>query len=282
MRFDVLTIFPEALAGFLFVGVLGQAIENRLVFAHLHDLRDFTDDPHRVVDDRPYGGGPGMLLKVEPLVRGIEAIKSGGVKSCFLHEECDEAPKIQETRSDPKRQRSKWDPNKWRTVLLSSQGRLFTQNDAIEWGKLDGLLLVCGRYEGVDERVVQFVDDEVSIGDYVLTGGEVAAAVVIEATARMLPGIVGRFESVTSDSFYEKDHLGPPQYTRPPEYRGLRVPEVLLSGDHARIERFREERAWEKTMRNRPDLIGLEHARERVPERAPEQKRDLDRVEDDG
>jgi len=244
MRFDVLTIFPEALTGFLSVGVLGQAIENRLVSAHLHDLRDFTNDPHRVVDDRPYGGGPGMLLKVEPLVRGIEEISS------------------------------QMEGRNYRKILLSSQGRLFTQRDAIDWGKLDGLLLVCGRYEGVDERVVQFVDDEVSIGDYVLTGGEVAAAVIIEATARMLPGIVGRFESVTSDSFYDKNHLGPPQYTRPPEFRGLGVPEVLLSGDHARIERFREERAWEKTMRNRPDLIGLE--------RAPGQTRDLDRVNGDG
>lgn len=262
MRFDVLTIFPEALTGFLSVGVLGQAIENRLVSAHLHDLRDFTDDPHRVVDDRPYGGGPGMLLKVEPIVRGIEAIKKGDIKSCFLHDRCEDDD--QETHS----------AIKCKTVLLSSQGRLFSQNDALEWGKLDQLLLVCGRYEGVDERVVQFVDDEVSIGDYVLTGGEVAAAVIIEATARMLPGMVGRFESVTTDSFYEKDHLGPPQYTRPPEFRGLRVPEVLLSGDHARIERFRESRAWEKTMRNRPDLVGLE--------RIPEQTQDLDRVERDG
>lgn len=248
MRFDVLTIFPEALTGFLSVGVLGQAMENRLVSVYLHDLRDFTDDRHRVVDDRPYGGGPGMLLKVEPLVRGIEEISS------------------------------QMKGQNYRKVLLSSQGRMFTQRDAIEWGKLDGLLLVCGRYEGVDERVVEFVDDEVSIGDYVLTGGEVAAAVIIEATARMLPGIVGRFESVTSDSFYNKNHLGPPQYTRPPEFRGLSVPEVLLSGDHARIECFREERAWEKTMRNRPDLIGLEHA----PERAPQQTQDLDRVNDDG
>ena len=265
MRFDVLTIFPEALAGFLSIGVLGQAIENGLVSAHLHDLRDFTDDPHRVVDDRPYGGGPGMLLKVEPLVRGIEEIASGRIKACFLHEDCAGNTQTQGKTAEPMRRR---------TVLLSSQGRLFTQNDAIEWGKLDELLLVCGRYEGVDERVVQFVDDEVSIGDYVLTGGEVAAAVIIEATARMLPGIVGRFESVTSDSFYKKDHLGPPQYTRPPEFRGLRVPEVLLSGDHARIERFREERAWEKTMRNRPDLIGLQMA--------PEAEQDLDRVKGDG
>jgi len=278
MRFDVLTIFPEALAGFLSVGVLGQAIENRLVVAHLHDLRDFTDDPHCVVDDRPYGGGPGMLLKVEPIVRGIEAIGSGRVESCFLHERCEEASDdIQEARSD----HNKWGPN-CKTILLSSQGRLFTQNDAIEWGKLDELLLVCGRYEGVDERVAQFVDDEVSIGDYVLTGGEVAAAVIIEATARMLPGMVGRFESVTSDSFYNKDHLGPPQYTRPPEFRGLHVPEVLLSGDHARIERFREDQAWEKTMRNRPDLVGLEQAPKHERAHSPEQTQDLDRVENDG
>ncbi len=263
MRFDVLTIFPEALAGFLAVGVLGQAIENRTVEAHLHDLRDFTDDPHRVVDDRPYGGGPGMLLKVEPIVRGIEEVKSGGVRSCFLHEACEETPELQETRSDPTR---------WRTILLSSQGRLFSQQDAIAWGKLDGLLLVCGRYEGVDERVVQFVDDEISIGDFVLTGGELAAAVIIEATARMVPGIVGRFESVTSDSFYEKHRLGPPQYTRPPDFRGISVPDVLLSGDHARIKRFRAEKAWEKTMRNRPDLLGLE----------PNPSRDLDRTNSDG
>lgn len=223
------------------VGILGQAIENRIVEAHLHDLRDFTDDPHRVVDDRPYGGGPGMLLKVEPIVRGIEEIRS---------------------------QMS----GRVRTILLSSQGRMLSQQDAIAWGELDGLLLVCGRYEGVDERVVAFVDDEISIGDFVLTGGELAAGVIIEATARMVPGIVGRFESVTTDSFYEKHRLGPPQYTRPPEFRGMSVPDVLLSGDHARIERFREERAWEKTMHNRPDLLGLE----------PERSQDLDRTNGDG
>lgn len=248
MHFDVLTIFPEALRGFISVGILGQAIDNGLISVDLHDLRDFTNDPHRIVDDRPYGGGPGMLLKVEPIVRGIEEISS------------------------------EMKGRDYEKVLLSSQGRLFKQEDAINWGKLDGILLICGRYEGVDERVVDFVDEEVSIGNYVLTGGEAAAAVIIEATARMLAGTVGSFESVESDSFYEKDHLGPPQYTRPPEFRGLSVPEILLSGDHKRIERFRQEKAWEKTMRKRPDLIGLEDTDKHVTKH----KDDLDSVESDG
>jgi tRNA (guanine37-N1)-methyltransferase len=227
MRFDILTIFPESLDGLLSAGVIGQARESEQIRIHLHDLRDFTDDPHRIVDDRPYGGGAGMVMKVEPFVRGIEAIRS----------DCG--------------------PNT-RTVLLSSQGRLFRQQDAKRWASLDGLILLCGRYEGIDERIVEFIDDEVSIGDYVLTGGEAAAAVVVEATARMTPGVVGKYDSIESDSFYgEETRLGAPQYTRPPVYRGLEVPEVLQSGDHAKIEAYREAEAWKKTARNRPDLIGL-------------------------
>jgi len=210
------------------VGVLGQAVEAGQIEIHVHDLRDFTDDPHRVVDDRPYGGGAGMVMKVEPFVRGIEAIRP----------ECGPST---------------------RTVLLSSQGRLFRQSDAHRWSALDGLILLCGRYEGVDERIVHFVDEEVSIGDYVLTGGEAAAAVVVEATARMTPGVVGRFDSVESDSFYdERKRLGAPQYTRPPVFRGHEVPEILQSGDHAKIEAYREAEAWKKTARNRPDLLGLD------------------------
>jgi len=246
MHFDILSIFPEAFSGFFSVGVLAQAVENGLIEIHLHDLRDFTDDPHRVVDDRPYGGGAGMVMRVDTFVRAIDEVRSS-----FLAFDPDKdvlQEKVgQKTRSDPKQ----------RTVLLSSQGRLFRQEDAIRWARLDGLLLLCGRYEGVDERLISFIDEEISIGDYVLTGGEVAAAAVIEATARMVPGVVGKFESVETDSFYRKTHLGPPQYTRPPVFRGLSVPEVLLSGDHAKIEAFRERRAWEKTMRNRPDLLGV-------------------------
>jgi tRNA (guanine37-N1)-methyltransferase len=231
MRFDILTIFPESLQGFFSTGVLGQAKEKGLLEIYLHDLRDFTDDPHRTVDDRPYGGGAGMVMKVEPFVRAIAAVKA----------------KVEEGT---------------RVVLLSSQGRLFRQEDALRWAGLPGLLLLCGRYEGIDERVSAFVDEEVSIGDYVLTGGEVAAAAIVEATARMCPGVVGKFESVATDSFFCKERLGPPQYTRPPVFRDLSVPEVLLSGDHAKIASFREARAWEKTARNRPDLLGLRLDRE--------------------
>ncbi len=231
MRFDILTIFPESLQGFFSTGVLGQAKERGLLEIYLHDLRDFTDDPHRTVDDRPYGGGAGMVMRVEPFVRAIEAVKA----------------KVEEGT---------------RVVLLSSQGRLFRQEDALRWAGLPGLLLLCGRYEGIDERVTSFVDEEVSIGDYVLTGGEVAAAAIVEATARMCPGVVGKFESVATDSFFCKERLGPPQYTRPPVFRDLSVPEVLLSGDHAKIASFREARAWEKTARNRPDLLGLRLDRE--------------------
>jgi tRNA (guanine37-N1)-methyltransferase len=228
MRFEILTIFPEALSGFFSAGILGQAQANGLLEVRLHDLRDFTDDTHRTVDDRPYGGGPGMVMKVEPFVHGLDAVKA------------------------------KLGTRKLRSILLSSQGRLFQQEDAIRWSRLDGLILLCGRYEGVDERVTAFVDEEISIGDFVIAGGEAAAAVIVEATARLVPGVVGRFESVEGDSFYNKPHLGPPQYTRPPAFCGLSVPEVLLSGDHARIEAFRERKAWEKTARNRPDRIGLD------------------------
>ncbi len=228
MRFDILTIFPESLPGLLSVGIIGQAQEAGQIEVHIHDLRDFTDDPHRAVDDRPYGGGAGMVMKVEPFVRGIEAIRP----------ECG--------------------PNT-RTVLLSPQGRLLRQRDAQRWAALDGLILLCGRYEGIDERILHFVDEEISIGDYVLTGGETAAAIVVEATARMTPGVVGRFDSIESDSFYDEEkRLGAPQYTRPPVFRGLAVPEVLQAGDHARIKAYREAEAWKKTARNRPDLLGLD------------------------
>ena len=231
MRFDILTIFPDALRDLLSIGILGQAQAAGVIDVRLHDLRSYTDDPHRIVDDRPYGGGAGMLMKVEPFVRGIESLKA-------------------DNERDSARVRI-------RTILLSPQGRLFKQSDAADWARLDGLILLCGRYEGVDERILEFVDEEISIGDYVLAGGEVAAAVLVEATARMTPGVVGKSDSIESDSFYDKPRLGAPQYTRPPEFRGLRVPEVLLSGDHAKIEAYREAQAWKKTTRNRPELLGL-------------------------
>jgi tRNA (guanine37-N1)-methyltransferase len=225
MRFDVITLFPDALASTVSVGVLGQARADGRFDVITHDLRDFTEDPHRVVDDRAYGGGPGMVLMVEPVVRAIEAVLS--------------------SQGDR------------RVVLLSPRGKTFRQSVAIRWAALDQLVLVCGRYQGIDERIVAFVDEEVSIGDYVLAGGEVAASVVIEATARMIPGVVGQYQSVAGDSFYDRPVLGAPQYTRPQSFRGHEVPDVLLSGDPERIDRARERWAWEKTVRNRPDLLGL-------------------------
>jgi tRNA (guanine37-N1)-methyltransferase len=230
MRFDVLTIFPAALDPLLSIGVIGQAREAGAVEIHLHDLRDYSDDPHRIVDDRPYGGGAGMLLRVDPFVRGIEALRAEGAVGP--------------------------------AVLVSAQGRLFRQHDAVRWASAGGLLLLCGRYEGVDERILRFVDDEISIGDYVIAGGESAAAVLIEATARMTPGVVGKYESVATDSFYDEARLGAPQYTRPPEFRGLAVPDVLLSGDHAKIDEYRRREAWRKTAKNRPELLGLYPKRE--------------------
>jgi len=231
MRFDIVSIFPDSLDGLLSIGVLGQARAAGLIEVHLHDLREHTDDPHRVVDDRPYGGGAGMVMKVEPFVRAIESIQSdvGGGS---------------------------------RVVFLSSQGKLLQHNDAARWADEKGLILLCGRYEGVDERIVNYIDEEISIGDYVLAGGEVAAAAVVEAVSRLTPGVVGKYESVSTDSFFEKDRLGSPQYTRPPEFRGEVVPEVLLAGDHDKIETFRKQAAWRKTARNRPDLLGMVRAEE--------------------
>lgn len=225
MRFDVITVFPDSLESLLSVGVIGQARADGRFSVHAHDLREFTDDPHRTVDDRAYGGGPGMVLMIEPLVRAIEAARVSDGERCI--------------------------------ALLSPRGRPFRQEDAIRWAALDQLLLVCGRYQGVDERIESFVDEEISIGDYVLAGGEVAAAVVIEATARMIPGVVGQYQSVSGDSFYDRAALGPPHYTRPRSFRGLEVPDVLLGGDPEKIERVRERWAWKKTARNRPDLLGL-------------------------
>jgi tRNA (guanine37-N1)-methyltransferase len=226
MRIDILTIFPEMLEGFFSQGVIAQARERGLIEIDLHDLRDFAYDKHKQVDDRPYGGGPGMVLKPEPFFRGVEAIRAG-------------LPSGAEPR----------------VILLSAGGRLFTQRVAKELAKEEYLILLCGRYEGVDERVLEITTDELSIGDFVLSGGEIAAAAVAEAVARLVPGVVGDYESVKSDSFYDENLLGPPQYTRPPIYRGLAVPEVLLSGDHQRVEEFRRQKRWEKTARNRPDLL---------------------------
>ncbi len=224
MRIDVVTIFPEALEPFLRASLLGKAAERGLLHTAVHNLRNYTTDPHKKVDDEPYGGGPGMVMTPEPFFRGVEAIAGD---------------------------RKKDDP---RVILLSPQGRRLTQSIARELAGLPSLLLLCGRYEGVDERVAQhLVDEELSIGDYVLAGGEVAALVLIDAVARLIPGVVGEPESIAYESF-ESGLLDHPHYTRPAEFRGHKVPDVLTSGDHGAIERWRKEEAERRTIQRRPDL----------------------------
>lgn len=223
MRFDIITIFPEIFRGVFEFGIIRRAVEANLLELHIHDLRDFTFDRHHQVDDRPFGGGAGMVMKPEPLFRAVEALTH----------------KAEETR----------------VVLMSPQGKPFNQQMAKEFAEVPRLLLICGRYEGIDERVVEnLVTDEVSIGDYVLSGGEIPAMVIVDAVTRLLPGALGCGESAEQDSF-SNGLLDYPHYTRPADYRGLKVPEVLLSGHHAEIDKWRRERATEKTRKNRPDLL---------------------------
>src|SRR5271163_4590941 len=275
MRFDIVTIFPGLFAGFFEHGIVKRAVVGGLVDIRTHDLRDFTHDRHRTVDDRPFGGGEGMVLKPEPLAEALEAIGIADKAERDLHRES--------------------------VVLLSAQGRKFRQATAREFAKLDRVTLLCGRYEGVDERVnVLLADRELSIGDYVLSGGELGAAVVVDATMRLLPGVLGNEASSQFESFGRSEGelaaemaeaelaeaelassgegfetagangaarpapsstygagglLDYPHYTRPAEFRGVAVPEVLSGGDHEKIRRWRRERALEKTLRNRPDLL---------------------------
>ena len=231
MRVDVLTIFPELFAPFLATSLVGRAIAKGILEVNLHDLRGWSEDRHRSVDDEPYGGGGGMVMTAPPWIRAVRAVSSAAAG--------DEA-------------------SPWR-VLLSPQGRRLDEAAVRELaarGERDGLLLLCGRYEGIDERVRQtVVDEEVSIGDYVLSGGELPAMVLIEAVSRQVPGVVQQAGSVERDSF-RAGLLDHPHYTRPPELEGMAVPAVLLSGDHAAIERWREREALKATLDKRPDLLG--------------------------
>jgi len=230
LRFDIITIFPEFFDAVVDCGILRRARNAGLVEITAHDLRQWTTDKHHVVDDRPFGGGDGMILKPEPIFAAVEALTGAARKEDL--------------------------PPRTRVVLLSPQGRGFSQAMAQELSEhTSRVVLICGRYEGVDERVADaLITDEISIGDYVLSGGEPAAAVVIDATVRLLPGALGSETSAAFESFSEGllDH---PQYTRPPDFMGMKVPDVLLSGNHAQIERWRREAAIAKTRRNRPDLL---------------------------
>jgi tRNA (guanine37-N1)-methyltransferase len=270
MRFDIITIFPEFFSGPLDYGIVRRAREARLIDAHTLDLRDFTHDRHRTVDDRPFGGGEGMVMKPEPLFEAVESL---------LDKNCSATP-----------------PAGTAIVLLSAAGKLFTQEMVRRFAKLERIVLICGRYEGVDERVAEHLaTDEISIGDFVLSGGELPAAIVLDAVTRLIPGALGNEDSTVNESFSATEDeresaphggtplrtnsplrpvefgnvdaaeqgslstsrgiLDYPHYTRPPSFRGWDVPEVLLGGNHEEIRRWRRASALEKTQRNRPDLL---------------------------
>ncbi|MCX7668374.1 MAG: tRNA (guanosine(37)-N1)-methyltransferase TrmD [Atribacterota bacterium] len=223
MRIDILTLFPEVIRAYVGTSILKRAQEKKKVFLKVHHLRAFTLDRYRTVDDYPFGGGPGMVLKPEPILRAVRFIRSY-------------------TGSNPL------------VIVTSPQGKLLTQEKAWELSRKKHLLIVCGRYQGIDERVMVLTSaEEISIGDYVLSGGELPALVIVEATVRLLPGVLGDEESLELDSFSD-GLLGPPQFTRPRVFQGVAVPEVLLSGNHVLIERWRKEKAMQKTKELRPDL----------------------------
>jgi tRNA (guanine37-N1)-methyltransferase len=230
LRFDIITIFPEFFREVIDCGILRRARNAGLVEVTAHDLRQWTTDKHHVVDDRPFGGGDGMILKPEPIFAAVEALTGASRKEDL--------------------------PAHTRVILLSPQGQVFSQEFALQLSEHSShVVLICGRYEGVDERVAEaLVTDEISIGDYVLSGGEPAATVLIDAVVRLLPGALGSDTSAVFESFSE-GLLDYPHYTRPPEFRGMKVPEILLSGNHAEIERWRKEAAIAKTRRKRPDLL---------------------------
>jgi tRNA (guanine37-N1)-methyltransferase len=276
MRFDIITIFPGFFTGFFEHGIVRRAQAEGRVTVNVHDLRNFTHDKHRTVDDRPFGGGEGMVLKPEPLAEALEwlgisakAERSGRPGS---PENATADPSTASAEADSAQDDSGLQT---RVILLSAQGRPFTQEVARELAGLGRLVLICGRYEGVDERINElYCDMELSIGDYVLSGGELAAAVVLDATMRLIPGVLGNEASGEFESFGVSDAaittdvegvprsqhgsgglLDYPHYTRPAEFRGMRAPEILLNGDHQEIRRWRREQQLRKTLANRPDLL---------------------------
>jgi tRNA (guanine37-N1)-methyltransferase len=232
VKIDILTLFPEICRAPLSESMMKRAREKKTVDLQIHNLRDWATDKHRIVDDAPFGGGQGMVMKPEPIFTGVEELKQ----------------KTSKTESKVENPKSK-------IILMSPAGKRFEQKIATNLSKESHLIIVCGHYEGVDHRVIEhLVDLEVSIGDYVLTNGAIAAAVLVDAVVRLLPGVLGDEQSAADDSF-SADLLESPQYTRPAEFRGWKVPEVLLSGNHAEIAKWRKEQALERTKQNRPDLL---------------------------
>lgn len=222
MKFDVLTLFPDMFVSPFAGSILGKAVEKKLIEISAHNLRDWAEGKHKIVDDSPYGGGDGMVMKPEPVCRALRALKEQRPKS--------------------------------RVLLMTPQGKSFKQQDAAELAQADGLIFICGRYEGFDERIRTHVDAEYSLGDFVLTGGELPAMMMIDAIARLLPGVLGSSGSAEKDS-YSDGLLEYPQYTRPVEFEGQRVPDVLLSGNHGDIERWRRQQQLARTLSRRPDLL---------------------------
>jgi tRNA (guanine37-N1)-methyltransferase len=223
MRVDILTLFPEMFAGPFSSSIIKRAADKSLIGIHLHQIRDYTHDKHHVVDDTPYGGGAGMVMKPEPVFEAVEAVKA-----------------LAEGES--------------RVILLSPAGKLFTQAVAAELAQRSRLILIAGHYEGFDERVRSFIDDEISIGDYVVSGGELPAMVIVDAVARLIPGVLGSNESHVEES-HSQGLLEYPHYTRPPEFHGMPVPDVLLSGNHAQIAKWRRKESLKRTLERRPDLL---------------------------
>jgi tRNA (guanine37-N1)-methyltransferase len=249
MRFDLITIFPEFFVGPLDHGIVRRAREAGIAQINIQDLREFTKDKHRTVDDRPFGGGEGMVLKPEPLFEAVEKLLGRGVGDAHK-------PSVAEDNTA--------------IMLMSAAGRMFTQETAKRYARLERLILICGRYEGVDERVAEHLaTEEISVGDYVLSGGEMPAAMIIDAVTRLLPGALGNEASTRNESFQDyaaavaagsgrrarQVLLDYPHYTRPAEYRGWNVPDILIGGNHAEVAKWRRQQALEKTRRNRPDLL---------------------------
>jgi tRNA (guanine37-N1)-methyltransferase len=251
VKFDIVTIFPHMVEAFVAEGVVGRAAQRGLIDVRVRDLREFTDDRHRTVDDVPYGGGPGMVMKPEPFVRAAEAIERERGRPGVI-------------------------------VLMSPQGRQFTQAEAGRLRAAEHVVLLCGRYEGLDDRVREYLKaDEISIGDYVISGGELAALIVVDAVSRLVPGVVGDDESVEADSF-TRGLLDFPHYTRPADFRGLAVPAVLLSGHHAEIRRWRKREALRRTLERRPDLLLPAELDDEEREMIREWKRDAEEGARDG
>ena len=242
MKISIITLFPKMLSGFFEESIVKRAQEKKLVEIELVNLRDFAVDHYGSVDDKPYGGGAGMILRIEPLYKAIQFVKS----------------KLQITNYKSQiNLKSKILNHKSKIIITSPKGKVFNQKKAVEYSKIDHLIIISGHYEGVDERVLNYVDEEVSLGDFVMTGGEITAAAITDSIVRLIPGVLKKDEAIKQESFNIKNKklLEYPQYTRPEDFKGKKVPKILLSGDHKKIEAWRLKKAFEETVKKRPDLL---------------------------